>query len=437
MFRRRLKSYLVIPAMLVVYLCIIMKYDTVIFEWIHIKRSYLLAYLHVDRELAKTMYHFPRRISKELKNKKIILIWSPELGKMEKNPLLCPGCILTYDQRTISDADAVIFPWAETWDSADKMPSRYRSPKQRWVWYCQEPPWVLRYVFLKTLTPLNGIFNWTMTYRTDSDIPGTFFVPYKYHGESVAEIIAKKNKDVLGAWVVSNCATTSRKEFIASLSRHIKIDVFGKCVGKTLCKDKECQRRTLSRYKFYFALENSQCKDYITEKFWTNALGSLAVPVVMGPSRQEYELVAPPGSFIHVDDFDSAETLANFLKNLDKDDKSYGEYLRWAMVAEKEGAKAKVYGPVMNKKLNGASSICALCEKLKHEPPNKTEVVKNLDKWWFGDDYDPNVDNFSVCQSKIPSGRPTRLQTVLIYTFVLWFTLGVLWFCYHRRTRKQ
>ena len=79
------------------------------------------------------------------------------------------------------------------------------------------------------------------------------------------------------------------------------------------------------------------------------------MPVVMGPSRQEYELVAPPGSFIHVDDFDSAETLANFLKNLDKDDKSYGEYLRWAMVAEKEGAKAKVYGPVMNKKLNGAT----------------------------------------------------------------------------------
>jgi len=28
----------------------------------------------------------------------------------------------------------------------------------------------VRYVFQKSLTPLNGIFNWTMTYRRDSDI---------------------------------------------------------------------------------------------------------------------------------------------------------------------------------------------------------------------------------------------------------------------------
>lgn len=44
----------------------------------------------------------------------------------------------------------------------------------RWVWWCAEPPWNTRFVFQKTLTPLNGVFNWTMTYRIDSDI----YAPY-------------------------------------------------------------------------------------------------------------------------------------------------------------------------------------------------------------------------------------------------------------------
>lgn len=38
-------------------------------------------------------------------------------------------------------------------------------------------------------------------------------------------------------------------------------------------------------YRFYLAFENSNCKEYITEKFFVTALGHNILPIVMGASR--------------------------------------------------------------------------------------------------------------------------------------------------------
>ena len=59
----------------------------------------------------------------------------------------------------------------------------------------------------------------------------------------------------------------------------------------------------LTPYKFYLAFENSNCKEYITEKFWRTLNRTFAVPIVMGSGN--YKELAPPNSFIHVDDFAS------------------------------------------------------------------------------------------------------------------------------------
>ena len=48
----------------------------------------------------------------------------------------------------------------------------------------------------------------------------------------------------------------------------------------------------------------------------------------MGAPRIDYEHVAPPESFIHVDDFKSPAALAGFLHRLDKDDDAYNAYFR-------------------------------------------------------------------------------------------------------------
>jgi glycoprotein 3-alpha-L-fucosyltransferase len=52
-----------------------------------------------------------------------------------------------------------------------------------------------------------------------------------------------------------------------------------------------------------------------------------AIPVVFGgSSRRDYDLVAPPHSFIHIEDFDDAQTLADYLHYLATNSTAYAEY---------------------------------------------------------------------------------------------------------------
>ena len=52
------------------------------------------------------------------------------------------------------------------------------------------------------------------------------------------------------------------------------------------------------------------------------------LPIVMGARPQEYEKVAPYNSFIHVDQFKGPKELAEYLLELDKDDKKYNQYFQ-------------------------------------------------------------------------------------------------------------
>lgn len=75
--------------------------------------------------------------------------------------------------------------------------------------------------------------------------------------------------------------------------------------------------------------QNSNCKDYITEKFYLNALQNNVLPIVLGPNHQDYLKQAPDFSFIHVDEFNGVEELARFLSILDQNSTLYNEYFKW------------------------------------------------------------------------------------------------------------
>ena len=118
-------------------------------------------------------------------------------------------------------------------------------------------------------------FNLTSTFRSDSDFPVPYFQTQVrdspcHHCLPNSTVLNGKTK--LMVWMVSHCKTQSKREnYMAELSKYIKVDVFGKCGNFTpKCQRHlhldSCTNSMIEGYKFYFAAENSICKDYFTGK---------------------------------------------------------------------------------------------------------------------------------------------------------------------------
>ncbi|XP_022241074.1 glycoprotein 3-alpha-L-fucosyltransferase A-like [Limulus polyphemus] len=122
------------------------------------------------------------------------------------------------------------------------------------------------------------VINWTATYRHDSDIVAPYekFILYDKKVQALKQkqdYTAKKTKKV--AWFVSNCAARNgRLQYARELAKYIELDIYGTCGAKRCPRTsaKKCFDMLDKEYKFYLAFENSNCKDYITEKFFVNGL---------------------------------------------------------------------------------------------------------------------------------------------------------------------
>lgn len=131
---------------------------------------------------------------------------------------------------------------------------------------------------------------------------------------------------------------------------------------------KECFELLNENYKYYLAFENSNCIDYVTEKFFVNGLMNNVVPIVMGAKKEDYIRSSPHQSFIHVDDFKSPKDLAIFLHELNRDPVKYNSYLKW-----KTGS-----GQFIN-----TYFWCRLCALL-HSPRAMSEshTYSDIHSWW-------------------------------------------------------
>ncbi|KXJ18039.1 alpha-(1,3)-fucosyltransferase 6 [Exaiptasia diaphana] len=282
----------------------------------------------------------------------------------------CPyyNCELTFERRDRPRSDALIFhardmPFIDTLRYALER----KSPTQKWIYFAMESP------MNNPLTSrFNSMFNWIMTYRSDSDI----FRPYSYYFESkhiplvqdVKEYM--EGKDRLVFWASSRCGLM-RDKFVKKLLEYMKVDVFGACkkaVGasnKDKCpKNSERCEKKLKRYKFELALENSYCVDYVTEKYW-DALKRGVVPVVLGGANYSKKDIAIPGSFINAMDFKTVKKLAEYLIYLHKNETAYLEYFKW-----KNKYRIVDYPPWN----------CILCARLHLD--NKPKVYTWLDTIW-------------------------------------------------------
>lgn len=286
----------------------------------------------------------------------------------------CPrkNCFITENKHLLPSVDeyaAIMFSVPTSSNHPKETIPQKRDPRQRYVFVNFESPLRFRgenaqYVYN------NGFYNWTMTFRFDSDL-------VRRHGEVVKKRTRYQlptKKDVLrksgsAAWIVSNCKSVDRREAIAkNLGKHIKLDVYGRCGSKTCPEGEDCFDYVAKNYKFYLSFENSHCRDYTTEKFF-KILKRDIIPVVYGGGN--YSLLAPAHSFINVEDFNSTKALANYLKMLEKDTESYLKYFEWKKTHD------------VHKR--GLMTWCKLCDMLNDaEQPRK--VYENIEYWWYSDE---------------------------------------------------
>lgn len=217
------------------------------------------------------------------------------------------NCFFTNDTSHFADVtlyDVIIFDVVniQGGKSENTIPSQ-RSNKQLYVFFSIEPPEIY-----PLSTDFNEFFNFTWTYRFDSNLTFTYIrvttnkdvvigPSMNMHWMDVDDMkpISKyikrklRHKTMAAAWFVSNCfqAKSNRLEFGQSLKAELakfgrQLDVYGDC-GDLQClklKD-ECNAIIELDYYFYLAFENSLCEDYVSEKVLL-ALEHFAIPVVYG-----------------------------------------------------------------------------------------------------------------------------------------------------------
>jgi len=215
---------------------------------------------------------------------KKILLWNgsgwggfrPRRGVFLKERCPVSTCVISSSRGDAADADLILFK-----DHFTK-PQTSRPSNQLWMIYLLECPMHTQIFKHK------NVFNWTATYRTDS----TIVAPYErwqYYNENIKSrqldrnYAANKTKQV--AWFVSNCgARNGRLPLARELGKFINVDIYGACGTKRCPRSSsdKCFDMLNREYKFYLAFENSNCKDYITEKFFVNGLGNDILPIAMG-----------------------------------------------------------------------------------------------------------------------------------------------------------
>nr|XP_002121663.2 uncharacterized protein LOC100180255 [Ciona intestinalis] len=118
-----------------------------------------------------------------------ILMWRPPWGLTSegRNEGFKAGdCILTYNRSRIEEAAAVVFHYSGL--DKDTMPwQHYRGREQFYVFFSMEAPSYVKHGENRAMDKFdNGFINWTMTYRSDSDV----FCPY-FESKYAREVFAR------------------------------------------------------------------------------------------------------------------------------------------------------------------------------------------------------------------------------------------------------
>jgi alpha-1,3-fucosyltransferase len=296
----------------------------------------------------------------------------------------CPvtNCRVSDDREDLNKSNLVVF----SIDTGSKRIDKHSFDGQRWIFDFYESPHSLDngvgYSILKQFGYWNqfptNMFNLSATYRSDSDFSQFYYRFFNLKWEKNEEFDVNRNfiqnKTKMAFQVVSHCKTLGKRDiYIRELQKHIDIDVFGKCGKPCPLEDDfrmnmDCKTRLITEYKFYLAFENTICKDYITEKFFSLVHYDI-IPVVYGAGP--YDTHVPKSAYINAFDFESPQKLAEYMLKVANDAELYNSYFKW-----KQYMKYIKYPDYF--------TTCEMCIMLNLEEyfGIKRSVIPNTQEFW-------------------------------------------------------
>ncbi|CAD6199090.1 unnamed protein product [Caenorhabditis auriculariae] len=280
-------------------------------------------------------------------------------------------CRISEDPKDLDVADAILFHNADF--SPEKVPMPRLRNRPHVIWSLESPAH-------DSFRPLKDVINWTMTYRLDADIwyPYGHFVRRKSPQQVDYEAIwAAKDQTKIATWLASNCFSQNRRfDLIKKLiDKGLPLDSWGRCGKKPPnCKGisnqgSPCVVDLIRPYKFYMSVENSNCLNYVTEKFYETLRSRMAVPIVL--SRKFYrQLGAPDDAFIAIDDFKSLDELIFHVKKVAADKELYLKYHKWRETHE------------VKPEHDDTTGFCELCRRLQNSDLGSKSYADLA--WWHG-----------------------------------------------------
>ena len=276
---------------------------------------------------------------KSLKTK-TILLWNKFNGiplvpisfgiKKPFEQLNCPvtNCELTNDRSRFKDSSFVLFHLR---NKIDHFPEGLRPKDQRWIHVIYESP-----VNCHLCDEYKNVFNLTASYKKESDFSSIYWLDSGLYWDLNSKYSKYNdffsNKTKLIGTLISNCNNKfGRISYINELKTYISVDVFGTCGyqcpdGHSNWNTNGCREFISLNYKFYLLFENSFCEGYVTEKFFYTLKYDI-IPVVLGAG--DYSYYIPKSGYINAIDFETPESLANYLHYLSNNKTAYNSYFIW------------------------------------------------------------------------------------------------------------
>ena len=280
-------------------------------------------------------------------------------------------CILSVNRTSPLDYDAVVFHTRDP-----HYPPKVRFPSQIYIAFVYEAPVVPGRHYIK-----GNFYNWSATYYKKSDVTlqhgwwETLSKPVQNAIQSLPQYNkSRPNSTSTILWVVSHCgAISGRDKYVNELQRYMSVDIYGRCgkacPGGTKGNDVNCYDKLAKagQYKFYLALENANCEDYISKKPYRGIIAKMVPIVFGGKNASDYVGLFPPNAYIDARNFTSPKHLAEYLKVLDRDDDKYFAYHAWRT----DYAVFEGFGP----------SYCQICDALHNSKLAYPRTI-NWEEFW-------------------------------------------------------